>query len=98
MILTEGIVLGHHISLATIKVDLEKNQVIVNLHILKTQKNVHSFLGNACNYRHFVKNFTKISFSLFSLPSKNEKFAWTNQFQFVFESLKENLSIAPVLR
>jgi hypothetical protein len=47
MLLIEGIVLGHRISPTSIKVDLAKIEVISNLPIPKTQKDVHSFLG-AC--------------------------------------------------
>lgn len=47
MMLTEGIVLGHHISSLGIKVDPEKIQVIVNLTPPTTQKEVRSLLGYA---------------------------------------------------
>jgi hypothetical protein len=71
MILTEGIVLGHHISLVGIKVDPTKIEVIINLPSPKTQKEVCSFLGHVGYYRCFVENFTKIACPLFSLLNKN---------------------------
>ena len=46
MLLTEGIVLGHHLSEAGIKVDLAKIKVIVNISPPKTVKEVRSFLGH----------------------------------------------------
>eukprot|EP00253_Pinus_taeda_P035473 PITA_35473 len=51
MMLTEGIVLGHHISTSGIKVDPVKIQVLVNLMPPTTQKEVRSFLGYAGYYR-----------------------------------------------
>ena len=47
MLLTEGIVLGHHISSQGIKVDPSKIEVIVGLPSPKTQKEVRIFLGHA---------------------------------------------------
>jgi hypothetical protein len=60
MLLTQGIVLHHHIPSLCIKVDPTKIEVISNLPIPKTQKDVCSFLGHASYYRHFIANFTKI--------------------------------------
>ena len=47
MLLTEGIVLGHHISSQGIQIDPAKIEVIVGLPSPKTQKEVRSFLGHA---------------------------------------------------
>ena len=47
MLLTEGIVLGRHVSSQGIKVDPAKIEVIVNLPSPKTQKEVSSFLVHA---------------------------------------------------
>ena len=65
MLLTEGIVLGHHLSVEGIKVDPAKIEVIVNLPSPKTQKDVRSFLGHAGYYRRFIENFTKIIAPMF---------------------------------
>jgi hypothetical protein len=53
VLLTEGIVLGHFIYCAGIKVDPAKIEVISKLPVPKTQKDVWSFLGHADYYRHF---------------------------------------------
>ena len=47
MLLTKGIVLGHHVSSKGIKVDPAKIEVSVGLPSPKTQKEVRIFLGNA---------------------------------------------------
>jgi hypothetical protein len=51
MLLTEGVVLGHHISFKGIKVDSTKIEVILRLPPPKTQKEVRIFLGHARYYR-----------------------------------------------
>jgi hypothetical protein len=65
MLLTEGIVLGHHLSVEGIKVDPAKIEVIVNLPSPRTQKDVRSFLGHAGYYRRFIENFTKVASPMF---------------------------------
>ena len=53
MIMTEGIVLGHHVSVVEIKVDLAKIEVIVKFPPPTIQKGVQIFLGHAGYYRTF---------------------------------------------
>jgi hypothetical protein len=71
MLLTEGIVLGHHLSAEGIKVDPAKIEVIVNLPSPKTQKYVRRFLGHAGYYRRFTENFTKVASPMFKLLKKD---------------------------
>ena len=73
MLLTEGIVLGHHVSSQGIKVDPAKIEVIVGLPSPKTQKEVRSFLGHAGYYRCFIENFTKIAAPMFKLLTKDSE-------------------------
>jgi len=98
MLLTEGIVLGHHVSSQGIKVDPAKIEVIVGLPSPKTQKEVRSFLGHAGYYRHFIENFTKITAPMFKLLTKDSEFQWTESCQNAFEILKAKLLMAPILR
>lgn len=98
MMMNEGIVLGHYISFLGIQVDPSKVQVIQTLPIPKTQTDVRRFLGHAGYYRRFIKNFSKIASPLFVLLMKNDEFKWTNTYQKAFEELKQQLSIAPILR
>ena len=98
MMMTKGIVLGHHISSSRIKVDLAKIQIIENLSEPTTQTDVRSFLGYAGYYRRFIANFSKIVLPLFKLLSKDVNFNWDTDCQSAFQILKEKLSTAPILR
>ena len=71
MLLTEGIVLGHHVSSQGIKVDPTKIEFIVGLPPPKMQKEVISFLGHAGYYCRFIESFTKIVAPMFKLLTKN---------------------------
>ena len=57
----ESIVLGHHISKKGIKVDKARVEVIEKLPPPISIKGVRRILGNACFYRRFIKDFSKIS-------------------------------------
>ena len=80
MLLTEGIVLGHHISSQGIKVDPAKIEVIVRLPSPKSQKEVRSFLGHAGYYHCFIENFTKIAAPMFKFLIEYVEFQWTESF------------------
>ena len=77
MLLTEGVVLGHHISSKGIKVDPTKIEVIIRIRAPKTQKEVIIFLGHAKYYRRFIENFTKLFAPMFGLLIKDVDFLWT---------------------
>ena len=98
MLLTEGIVLGHHVSSQGIKVDPTKIEVIVGLPSPKTQKEVRIFLGHASYYPRFIENFTKIVEPMFKLLTKDVEFQWTESCQSAFNVLKDKLLVAPILR
>ena len=98
MLLTKGIVLGHHVSSQGIKVDPVKIEVIVGLPSPKTQKEVRSFLGHAGYYHCFIENFTKIDSPMFKLLTKDVEFQWTESYQSAFKVLKAKLSVAPIMR
>ena len=53
----QGIVLGHVISSKGIEVDKEKVDVIQNLPYPTNVREIRSFLGHACFYRRFIKDF-----------------------------------------
>jgi hypothetical protein len=98
MLLTEGVVLGNHVSSEGIKVDPAKFEVIVKLPPPKTQKEVRIFLGHARYYQRFIENFKNIVAQMFRFLTKDIDFFWTDQCQTTFETLKDKLYAAPVLR
>ena len=98
MLLTKGIVLGHHVSSQGIKVDPAEIKFNVGLPPLKMQKEVRSFLGHVGYYRHFIENFTKIDAPMFKLLTKDTEFQWIESCQNAFEILKAKLLVAPILR
>ena len=98
MLLTEGVVLGHHVSSEGIRVNTAKIEVIFRLPPPKNKKEVRIFLGHARYYRRFIENFTKIAAPMFGLLIKDVDFLWTEQCQATFETLKAKLSVEPVLR
>jgi hypothetical protein len=76
MMLTDGIVLGHHILAKGIQVNLTKFKVILNFLTLCLQKELWSFLGYTRYYRRFIDILSHIARSLFSLLNKNYDFLW----------------------
>jgi hypothetical protein len=98
MMLTKGIVLGHHISVSGMRVDLEKIYIITQISIPSSKKEVCSFLGHVGYYRIFIPNFTSLATPLFKLLSKEDKFKWDDECQISFKIIKQKLSTTPVLR
>jgi hypothetical protein len=67
---TEGVVLGHHVSGRGIKVDRVKVEAIEKLPYPKDIKGIRSVLGHAGFYCRFIKDFSKISKPLTNLLQK----------------------------
>ena len=59
---------------------------------------VRNFLGFIGYYRRFIENFTKISSPLFKLLTKDCEFSWDSNCQNVFETLKNKIFEAPILK
>ncbi|KAL8092004.1 hypothetical protein AgCh_034328 [Apium graveolens] len=70
----EGIILGHKVSSKGLEVDKAKVGVIENLPPPVSVKRIRSFLGHAGFYRHFIKEFSKISKPLCNLLEKDVPF------------------------
>ncbi|GJV80646.1 reverse transcriptase domain-containing protein [Tanacetum coccineum] len=93
----EGIVLGHKVSSAGIKVDKVKIDVISKLPPPTNIKGIRSFLGHVGFYRCFIKDFSKIARPLTKLLEKDTPFEFDDECQKAFELLKEKLTCAPVI-
>ena len=93
----KGIVLGHIISRDRIELDKVKIDLIVNLPPPTCVKEVRSFLGHAGFYRHFIKDFSKISKPLSNLLAKDVPFYFSEECLEAFSKLKEALTSAPVV-
>ncbi|GJS79474.1 reverse transcriptase domain-containing protein [Tanacetum coccineum] len=93
----EGIVLGHKISKSGIEVDRAKIDVIAKLPHPTTVKGIRSFLGHAGFYRRFIQNFSKIARPMTHLLEKETPFYFSKECIEAFNTLKENLTEAPIL-
>ena len=94
---TEGIVLGHRISVAGLEVDQEKVSIIKILLPPTTVKGIRSFLGHASFYRRFIKDFSKIARPLCRLLEKDTKFNFDEACQSSFEEIKSKLVEAHIM-
>jgi len=95
---TNGIVLGHIVSLKGIEVDKSKIELIANLPTPKSIKDVSSFLWYAGFYRRFIKDFSVIYKSFSNLLTKDNIFEWTDHCEEAFVKLKNLLTSAPVIQ
>ena len=90
--------LGHIISNKGIEVDKAKIELISKLPSPMNVKTVRQFLGHACFYRRFIKDFSKIAKPLYKLLEKDAKFVWDEDCQKSFEKLKAYLTITSIVR
>jgi hypothetical protein len=81
--------LRHVISTRGVSVDPSKVKDVLNWMPPTNASEIQSFLGLACYYRRFVKDFSKIAKLMMKLLEKNKKFEWTNECQASFEELKK---------
>ncbi|GJW59863.1 reverse transcriptase domain-containing protein [Tanacetum coccineum] len=93
---TEGIMLGHKVSSAGLKVDKAKINVIAKLPPTNV-KAFRSFLRHAGFYRRFIKDFSKISHPMTKLLEKDFVFDFNEECIKAFETLKEKLANAPIM-
>ncbi|GKA03077.1 reverse transcriptase domain-containing protein [Tanacetum coccineum] len=93
----EGIVLGHKVSEAGLKVDKAKIDVISKILPPTNIKGIRSFLGHVGFYRRFIKDFLKIACPLTKLLEKDTPFEFNDECQNAFKILKEKLTCAPVI-
>ena len=90
--------LGHLVTANGVKPNPEKIEAVKNFKLPKNPTDVKSFLGLAGYYRKFIRNFSKIAKPLTELTKKDIQFHWTDKTQLSFDTLKERLCQAPVLK
>ncbi|CAA7040709.1 unnamed protein product [Microthlaspi erraticum] len=95
---SRGIVLGHKISEKGIELDRAKVDVMLQLPVPKTVKDIRSFLGHAGFYRRFIKDFSKIARPLTRLLCKETDFEFDEECHKSWTLLKDALVSAPIVQ
>jgi len=85
--MVQGIVLGHKVSKKGIEVDKAKVDLIDNLHVPSSVKQVKSFLSHAGFCRRFIKDFSKMAGPLTNLFTKDAPFMIDKSCVKAFEKL-----------
>jgi len=89
--------LGHVVTKEGVKVDLQKVEAITECSRPTNIIEIRSFLGLACYYRRFVKDFSKIATSLTNPLKKANKFEWIEKCEKTFQELRQRLTTNPIL-
>ena len=89
--------LGHVVSGTRVATDPSKTRAVRDWPQPRDVHEVWSFLGLASYYRSFVQNFATVAKPLFALSEKSRQFAWSEECQASFDTLKEKLMTSPVL-
>jgi hypothetical protein len=89
--------LGHTISQASIAVDPDKVQEVMNWKPPTIVRQIRSFLGLAGYYRRFIPDFSRIAKPITELLKKEAKFVWGQKCEDAFHALRQHLTTAPVL-
>ena len=90
--------LGHLVSGKGLEVDKAKIEVIQNLPLPTTLRDLRSFLGHVGFYRRFIRDFAKVSKPLTTLLCKDKDFFIDKEGEREFEMLKLALIEAPILQ
>lgn len=90
--------LGHVVTKDGVKPNQKKIEAVTSFKIPNSPTNVKSFLGLVGYYRKFIRNFSKIAKPLTDLTKKDNPFHWTETQQNAFDTLKQKLCEAPILK
>ncbi|GKC57552.1 putative nucleotidyltransferase, ribonuclease H [Tanacetum coccineum] len=90
--------LGHVVNQNGIHVDPSKIEAVKKWKTPTTPSEIRSFLGLAGYYQRFILNFSKIAKPLTSLTQKNQKYVWRVEQEEAFQTLKNNLCDAQILK
>jgi len=94
---TEVEYLGVIISQDSVKMDPVKVAGVTEWPIPSNRKEVQSFLGFTNFYRRFIQGFSHLACPLFDLTRKDMDWRWGAEEQSAFDSLKEQITTAPIL-
>ena len=94
----EGVVLGHIVSGKGLEVDKAKIEVIQNLPLPSTVKDLRSFLEHVGFYWRFIQDFAKVSKPLTTLFCKDKDFIIDKEGKRAFTILKQALIEASILQ
>jgi hypothetical protein len=95
---TELNYLGHVINTKGKMPDPKKVSAIKDLPPPRNVKDVMSFLGKVGYYHKFIDNFSDLAYPLNQLKRKGQAWVWGHEQQKAYETLKDKLCTAPVLR
>ena len=84
----EGILLAHLVSSKGLEVDRAKVEVIQDLALPKSIRELRSFLGHVGFYRHYIKDFSKVSKLFTFLLCKEKDFIIEEEGKHAFMQLK----------
>ena len=87
----DGVVLGHLISGKGLEVDKTKIEVIQNLLLLATIRDLQSFLTHIGFYRRFIQDFAKVSKPLTALLCKDKNFIIDKEASNATENSESNI-------
>ena len=94
----EGVVFVHIVLGKGLEVDKAKIDVIQNLPLPSTVKDLMSFLRHVGFYRRFIQDFVKVSKPLTTLLCKDKDFIINEEGKRAFTMLKQALIEAPILQ
>ena len=87
--------LGHIVSGRGVAVDQSKVQAMWDWPIPRTLKALRFFLGQAGYYRKFIRGYSTIT-APFTVLTKKNAFAWSEEAQISFNALKKALTTSRV--
>lgn len=91
-------ILGHVLCKPGIKVDPDKLIAIYKMPVPKNVSEVRTFLGMTSYYRKFIKDYALIARPFNYLNKKDHPFVWSSAGQAAFDTLRQRLTEAPILR